>query len=75
MGFHKNWDVANIMQQLRVVMSECASPYNDGFTACCCKKDLYQIKCFIEDNWDDLPEFPEQEREWEQQRIIQLLKR
>ena len=75
MGFHKNWDVATIMQQLRVVMTECASPYNDGFTACCCKQDLYQIKCFIEDNWDDLPEFPKEERLWEQQRIIQRLKR
>lgn len=74
MTFRKNWNVTDIMRQLQLVMSECAS-HPDGFTACCCKRDLYQIKCFIEDNWNDLPEFPQQEREWEQERIIQRLKR
>lgn len=74
MGFHKHWDVADIQSQLRRMMQEIRSPYNDGFSACYCKQDLYQIKCFIDDNWDDLPKFAEQERLWEQQRIIKKLK-
>ena len=75
MAFNRNWDVADVISQLRRMLSECASPYNDGFTSSCCKQDLYQVKCFIEDNWEDLPVFPEHERRWEQQRIIQRLKR
>jgi hypothetical protein len=75
MGFNKSWDVADIARQLRAAMSECSNPGNDGFTACYCKQDLYQIRCLIEDNWDHLPKFPDQERQWEQQRIIQRLKR
>lgn len=74
MGFHKHWDVSDIVGQLRSMMVEIRSPYNDGFSACYCKQDLYQIKCFIEDNWKDLPQFPDQEREWEQQRLVQKLK-
>lgn len=75
MGFRKTWDVADVVRQLRAIMAECAHSGTDGFTACYCKRDLYQVKCFIEDNWDQLPDFPEQERQWEQERIIQRLKR
>jgi len=75
MSFTKNWDVSDIIKQLRAIMTECENINNDGFTACCCKQDLYQVKCFIEDNWKYLPEIPDQERQWEQQRIIQQLKR
>lgn len=75
MGFRKTWDVSDIVRQLRDIMTECSHAGTDGFTACHCKRDLYQVKCFIEDNWDQLPEFPEQERQWEQERIIELLRR
>ena len=75
MGIRKTWDVPDIIRQLRAIMAECENINNDGFTACCCKQDLYQVKCFIEDNWNNLPVFPDQEREWEQQRLIQYLKR
>jgi hypothetical protein len=53
---------------------EISSPYNDGWTASGCKHDLYLLKCFIEDRYNDLPTFSGEE-EWEQQRIIQKLKK
>lgn len=50
------------------------NPQTDVFTQCTCKHELYLLKCLIEDLYKDLPEFPTQEKEWEQHRLIELLK-
>jgi hypothetical protein len=73
MGFQKPRveDVYSIIYNLCI---EISSPYNDGWTASGCKHDLYLLKCFIEDRYSDLPTFSGEE-EWEQQRIIQKLKK
>ena len=73
MGFKKNWDVADIMSQIRSMIGEIRSPYNDGYTGMACKQELYQLKCFIEDQYQDLPKFTGEE-EWEKQRLVQKLK-
>ena len=74
MGFQKRWDLPDLYSQVRALLIEIRSPYNDGFTAFACKQELYMLKCFIEDNYTDLPKFSGEE-EWEQQRIIQKLKK
>ena len=74
MGFQKNWDVADIMSQIRRLIGEIRSSYNDGYTSMACKQELYQLKCFIEDQYQDLPKFTGEE-EWEKQRLIQKLKK
>ena len=74
MGFQKNWDVGSIMTQIRRLIGEIRSPYNDGYTGMACKQELYQLKCFIEDQYQDLPKFVGEE-EWEKQRLIQKLKK
>ena len=74
MGFQKRWDMSSLYSQIRALASETRSPYNDGFTAMSCKQELYQLKCFIEDQYNNLPTFSGEE-EWEQQRIIQKLKK
>lgn len=51
------------------------SPQSDGFNQCTCKHKMFLLKCLIEDLYSEMPEFPHQEKEWEQQRLIQLLKR
>mgnify|MGYP003352418568 CR=1 FL=1 len=51
------------------------SPAIDGFTQCTCKHELFLLKCLIEDLYREMPDFPQQEKEWEQERILQLLKR
>jgi hypothetical protein len=33
------------------------------------------LKCFIEDEYKLCPEFPEQEKEWEQVRLLEILKK
>lgn len=48
---------------------------SDPFTSCNCKRELYILKNFINDLYVELPEFPQQEKEWEQSRLMELLKR
>ena len=73
MGFKKpslneaGWDI-------RKVLDEIKSPYNDGFTQSDCKKDLYLLKCWLDDEYKKLPTFTGEE-EWEAERIINILKR
>lgn len=68
-------DGIDAARYIRDIAAACRSPHTDGFTQCHCKHQLYVLKCFIEDVYKDLPEFPEQERDWEQQRLMDLLKK
>lgn len=68
-------DGAQVARFIHELASMCRSPYTDAFTQCHCKHQLYLLKCFIEDQFEGLPEFPQQEKEWEQQRLIEVLKK
>ena len=73
MGFRKpNLDLAR--EAIRTCLVEIHSPYNDGFTSSYCKKDLYLLKCWLEDEYMKLPTFVGEEA-WEQERIVEILKR
>lgn len=74
MGFKKSWDSNHIISELRAAAINAASPYNDGFTASACKHDLYQVKCWLEDVYPTLPKFVGEEK-WEQERVINILKK
>lgn len=72
------WDVANIAGQLHDLSRQCASPYNDGFTAFELKKDLYLLKEILDEALETAPDFGQLETEWlterEKKRIIKILK-
>jgi hypothetical protein len=73
MGFRKpNLDPA--YHAMRQSMTEIGSPYNDGFTSSSCKQELYLLKCWLEDEYKKLPTFSG-EAAWEQERLIEVLKR
>ena len=73
MGFRKpNLDPA--YGAIRQSLAEIASPFNDGWTSSSCKLELYQLKCWLEDEYQRLPTFTE-ETQWEQQRVVEILKR
>jgi hypothetical protein len=74
MGFRKP-DLAEAYSAIRQSLVEINSPYNDGFTSSGCKQELYQLKCWLEDQYDRLPKFEEEEKQWEQDRIVQILKK
>jgi hypothetical protein len=73
MGFLKP-DIESAYSVVRKSLSEIRSPYNDGFTGLSCKHELYMLKCWLEDEYKELPTFVGEE-EWEQQRLVQILKK
>lgn len=73
MGFKKP-RMDDAVSQIRLCAAEARSPYNDGWTSMECKRDLVQLKWLIEDLLEECPTFIGEE-EWEQDRLVELLKR
>jgi hypothetical protein len=73
MGFQQP-NLATAAQEIRRCAAEIRSPYNDGWTQMSCKHQLYQLKCLLDDVYNTLPQFSG-EQEWEQERLIEILKR
>jgi hypothetical protein len=71
MGFRKP-NLTEASCAIRQSLTEIHSPFNDGFIQMSCKQELYQLKCWLEDEYDKLPTFVGEEK-WEQERIIQVL--
>lgn len=72
MGFSKP-DLADAYSAIRHCLGEIRSPYNDGWTSSSCKKDLYQLKCWLEREYQKTPAFTGEEK-WEQEQIVEILK-
>jgi hypothetical protein len=73
MGFSKP-DLDTAYQAIRQALTEIGSPYNDGWTSSSCKQELYQLKCWLDDRYQALPTFVGEEQ-WEQERLVKILKR
>jgi hypothetical protein len=73
MGFRKP-DLEPAYQAIRHSVYEIKHPGTDGFVGRDCKQELYQLKCWLEDQYNFLPTFAGED-EWEQERIVQILKR
>jgi len=72
MGFRKP-DLDGVRNAIGKVLVEIRSPYNDGFTSSYCKRDLYLLKCWLDDEYRRLPTFTGEEA-WEQERLVEILK-
>ena len=59
---------------LRSLAQEAKNPYDTGFVTAVYKKQLLEMKWFIEDLLEDVGYFAGEEQ-WDQERLIQLLKR
>jgi hypothetical protein len=73
MGFQKP-NIESVYSTIRTSLGEIHSPYNDGWTSSSCKKELYLLKCWLEDEYKKLPTFAGEEA-WEQNRILEILKK
>jgi hypothetical protein len=73
MGFQEpNIDSAYLA--IRKSLVEIHSPHNDGWTSSSCKRELYLLKCWLEDQYKELPIFIGEEL-WEQERLVEILKK
>ena len=73
MGFQKP-DLNMARLAIGASLVEIRSPYNDGWTSSACKRDLYLLKSWLDDEYKKLPTFFE-EKQWEQERLIGILKK
>lgn len=73
MGFRQP-DLDPAYQAIRRCLIEIGNSNNDGFTASGCKHELYQLKCWLDDHYLRLPIFVGEES-WEQERLVEILKR
>lgn len=73
MGFRKP-DLTLAYGSVRTSLSEISSTYNDGFTAAHCKEELFYFKCWLEDQYSQLPAFAGEE-EWHHKRLVDKLRR
>ena len=73
MGFRQP-NLASARNDIGKCLGEIHSPYNDGWTQLSCKQELYMLKCWLEVAYNDLPTFVGEEI-WEQNRILEILKK
>jgi hypothetical protein len=73
MGFRAP-NLTQTEHEVRRCIREINDNRNDGWTQMSCKHQLYQLKCLLDDVYPTLPTFAGEEK-WEQQRVIDLLKR
>jgi len=72
MGFSKP-SLDDARRAIQRCIGEIRSPYNDGWISSACKHDLYLLKSWLDDQYQRLPRF-QGEEQWEQERLIQVLK-
>jgi hypothetical protein len=73
MGF-KQSNLATTRLEIGKCLDEIVSPYNDGWIQRSCKEELYMLKCWLEIEYNKLPTFVGEEQ-WEQNRILEILKK
>ena len=73
MGFAKP-DLRSAQIAISASLIEIRSPYNDGWTSASCKKELYLLKSWLDDEYKKLPKFFEEDQ-WEKERLIEILKK
>jgi len=69
------WDAVGVGKYINDLANYAMSPNSDWVMACDAKRDIYLLKCLCEDLLAQCPSFPKDEKEWEQERLIELLKR
>lgn len=73
MGFVKT-DLTNSQDGIRRQIATIHDYRNDGYIQRDCKHELYLLKCWLEDEYSKLPKFTGEEL-WEQERLMELLKK
>ena len=64
-----------LADHIRELQIQCNSAYNDGWTALSYKKQIYEMKCMIEDIYNSLNVIDEkEEKKWEKERVFNKLK-
>lgn len=66
-------DIVEVYATLRVLLTQIKN-HSDVIASSHCKHDIYQLKCWLDEQYAKLPQVTGEEA-WEQQRIIEKLRR
>jgi hypothetical protein len=69
----KTKEGADAVHNLRQIVSQIHSPYNDGYMSAHYKRELFILKHLIDQMYQNAPTFTT-EKEWEQELLIDKLK-
>ena len=69
-----NKDINVAYDTVRHFVYKSKDTHDTGFVACRYKHDLLKLKWFIEDQLETCPNFGDMEKDWDQERLLQLLK-
>jgi len=67
-------DLTEAHRAIQHCLREIHSPYNDGWVSQSCKRDLYLLKSWLDQEYARLPKFSDEDK-WEQERLINILQR
>jgi len=70
-------NIDTIYSAIRKSLGKIHSPYNDGWVQSSCKQELYLLKCWLEEEYNNLPNFVGEElweQKREQDRVLKILK-
>ena len=63
-----------LKDHINMLVRECRDPHHDGMVASHYKKQIYEMRCWLEDIYGMLPDFGEEEKKWEKERVFNKLK-
>lgn len=72
----KDWDIKKICQEITKIRFAATNGYMDGFNTWGCKKDLYQLLWYIEDELDKCSTYADEKeyvKKREQHKLLKAL--
>ena len=66
--------MSSVEDRIQDIAQEVASPHTQLVTQLEFKKELWDLKCLIEDIYEQMPSFGNNELEWEKERVYNKLK-
>jgi hypothetical protein len=70
----KDWDIKKICQEITKIRFASTDGYMDGFNTWGCKKDLYQLLWYIEDELDKCSTYADEKEYVKKREQYKLLK-
>ena len=73
----KDWSTQEILREIRKITIAATDPYMDGFNTWGCKRELYEILFFVQQELDGCSDYADLEKEYlkkhEQDKLLKIL--
>ena len=73
----KDWNTREILREIRKITIAATDPYMDGFNTWGCKRELYEILFFVQQELDECSNYADIEEQYlkkhEQDKLLKIL--